>query len=134
MECVNDSNCNPLIRFLELSQTQNRLIAGERKEIQKKSSFYEGDVLFYTPNASIFTLSPIYLSTNVIVDRRKTRVFWIRGFSDPLVGKVIGDKCVQPPKDSFLIGNREIRRLDVSIDTTFPIMQAIDRGKTCPLE
>lgn len=134
MECVNDSNCNPLQRFLELSQTQNRLIEGERKVIQKKSSFYEGDVLFYTPNASIFTLSPIYLSTNVIVDRRKTRIFWIREFSDPLVGKVIGNKCVQPPKESFLIGNREIRRLDVSIDTTFPIMQAFDRGKTCPLE
>jgi hypothetical protein len=134
MECVNDSNCNPLVRFLELSQTQNRLIEGERKEIQKKSSLYQGDVLFYTPNASIFTLSPINLSTSVNVDRRKTRVFWIRGISDPLVAKVIGEKCVQPPKESFYIGNREVRRLDISIETEFPIMQAIDRGKTCPLE
>jgi len=131
MECANDSNCNPVQKFLELSQTQNRLIEGERKEIQKKSRFYEGDVLFYTPEAAIFTLSPISLSTNAFVDRSKTRIFWIRGINDSLVGKVIGNECVQPPKEFFLIGNREIRTLDVSINTTFPIMQAIDRGLTC---
>ena len=131
MECVSNSNCNPVQKFTELSQTQNRLIEGERKEIQKKSKFYEGDVLFYTPEASIFTLSPINLSTNAIVDRSKTRIFWIRAINEPLVGKVIGDQCVQPPNESFLIGNREIRTLDVSINTTFPIMQAIDKGRTC---
>lgn len=131
MECVSNSNCNPVQKFTELSQTQNRLIEGERKEIQKKSKFYEGDVLFYTPEASIFTLSPIYLSTNAIVDRSTTRIFWIRAINEPLVGKVIGDECVQPPNESFQIGNREIRTLDVSIDTTFPIMQAIDKGRTC---
>ena len=131
MECVSNSNCNPVQKFTELSQTQNRLIEGERKEIQKKSKFYEGDVLFYTPEASIFTLSPINLSTNAIVDRSTTRIFWIRAINEPLVGKVIGDQCVQPPNESFLIGNREIRTLDVSINTTFPIMQAIDKGRTC---
>lgn len=131
MECVSNSNCNPVQKFTELSQTQNRLIEGERKEIQKKSKFYEGDVLFYTPEASIFTLSPINLSTNAIVDRSKTRIFWIRAINEPLVGKVIGDQCVQPPNESLLIGNREIRTLDVSINTTFPIMQAIDKGRTC---
>ena len=131
MECVSNSNCNPVQKFTELSQTQNRLIEGERKEIQKKSKFYEGDVLFYTPEASIFTLSPINLSTNAIVDRSTTRIFWIRATNEPLVGKVIGDQCVQPPNESFLIGNREIRTLDVSINTTFPIMQAIDKGRTC---
>lgn len=131
MECVSNFNCNPVQKFTELSQTQNRLIEGERKEIQKKSKFYEGDVLFYTPEASIFTLSPINLSTNAIVDRSKTRIFWIRAINEPLVGKVIGDQCVQPPNESFLIGNREIRTLDVSINTTFPIMQAIDKGRTC---
>ena len=79
----------------------------------------------------IFTLSPIYLSTNAFVDRSKTRIFWIRTINEPLAGKIIGDKCVQPPKESFLIGNREIRTLEVSINTSFPIMQAIDRGITC---
>lgn len=131
IECVNNSNCNPVQKFLELSKTQNRLIEGERKEIQKESKFYEGDVLFYTPEASIFTLSPIYLSTNAFVDRSKTRIFWIRTINEPLAGKIIGDECVQPPKESFLIGNREIRTLEVSINSSFPILQAIDRGITC---
>lgn len=134
MECVSNSDCNPVQKFLELSQTQNRLIDGERKVIQKKSVFYEGDVLFYTPEASIFTLSPIYLSTNAIVDRSKTRIFWIRAINEPLVGKIIGDECVQPPEEFFLMGNREIRTLEVSINTNFPIIQAIDRGRTCDMK
>ena len=132
-ECVNNSECNPVREFKELAKTQNLLIRGERRDVQLPSKFFLGDVLFYTPNASIFVLSPIVLTNEVIVDRSKTRIFWIVGEDEPLVGKVIGGECIQPPTESSMVEGREIRTLEVSVNSKFQIMRAIDKGLTCSL-
>jgi hypothetical protein len=133
LECANDSECNPIREFKELAKTQNLLIRGERRDIQRPSRFFLGDVLFYTPNASIFVLSPIVLTEEVMVERSQTRVFWIIGKDEPLVGKVIGGECIQPPTEFTMVEGREIRTLEVSVDSSFPILRAIDRGQTCSL-
>jgi hypothetical protein len=133
LECANDSECNPVREFKELAKTQNLLIQGERRDVQRPSKFFLGDVLFYTSNASIFVLSPIDLTDEVTVERSETRIFWIRGKNEPLVGKVIGGECIQPPLDFTMVKGRELRTLEVSVDSSFPILRAIDRGQTCPL-
>lgn len=133
LECANDSECNPVREFKELAKTQNLLIQGERRDVPRPSKFFLGDVLFYTPNASIFVLSPIVLTDEVMVERNETRIFWIRGKKEPLVGKVIGGECIQPPREFTTVEGREIRTLEVSVDSSFPILRAIDRGQTCSL-
>lgn len=133
LECANDSECNPIREFKELARTQNLLIRGERRDVQRPSRFFLGDVLFYTPNASIFVLSPIVLTEEVMVERNQTRIFWIKGKDEPLVGKVIGGECIQPPNEFTMVEGREIRTLEVSVDSSFPILRAIDRGQTCSL-
>jgi len=132
-ECVKDSECNPIREFVDLAKTQNLLIQGERRDVQKSSKFFQGDVVFYTQNASIFILSPLILSDEVLVNRSETRIFWIRGEGEPLVGKIIGNQCIQPPTEFKIVEGREIRTLEVSVDSAFPILRAIDRGQTCSL-
>ena len=132
-ECANNSECNPVREFKELAKTQNLLIGDERRDVQRPSKFFLGDVVFYTSNASIFVLSPIVLTDEVLVDRNDTRIFWITGRGEPLVGKVIGGECIQPPREFTMVEGRELRISNVPVDSRFPVLRAIDRGQTCSL-
>jgi len=132
-ECANNSECNPIREFKELGKLQNLLIGDERRDVQRPSKFFLGDVVFYTSEASIFVLSPIVLTEEVLVDRNETRIFWITGKGEPLVGKVIGGECIQPPSEFTMVEGRELRTLNVSVESRFPVLRAIDRGQTCSL-
>ena len=132
-KCMRDSSCNPVTKFRELSTFQNRLVGKNRVDVKSPTSFFQVDIIFYTQYAAIFVLSPIQVNDKVIVDRTSTRIFWINRNTEPLLGKIIGKQCIQPPTS---ISNKSeglnLRKIELNVNSQFPILSAIDKGLTCP--
>ncbi len=132
--CAESQSCDPFPIFERLSLTQNRLIGGSRKEITEVSSFHILDVIFYLPDAAIFSISPLKLSDGrVIVDRSKTRLIWVIDEKSRILGRTLGkNECVVPMLDQFILrDNWRVFIEDVAISETYDLLSAIDKGKTC---